>query len=169
MYVDSAAMNLVRNPEAFDVIVTSNMYGDILSDEASQVVGGLGVAPSANIGDDFALFEPVHGAAPDIAGKGIANPFAMILSVKMMLDWLGKTRHSEDCLRASEALLDAVYAVGESGVKTRDIGGNASTDQVAQNVSREILSRKASYENMGDQQGQERGMMRNLVKSTVKK
>jgi 3-isopropylmalate dehydrogenase len=159
MYVDSAAMNLIRNPEDFDVIVTSNMYGDILSDEASQVVGGLGVAPSANVGDEFALFEPVHGAAPDIAGKGIANPFAMMLSVKMMLDWLGKTKHSRDCLRGSEALLDAVYAVGESGVKTPDIGGRASTDQVAQSVSREILSRKASYENMS----QEQGLMKNLV------
>jgi 3-isopropylmalate dehydrogenase len=138
MYVDSAAMNLVRSPEAFDVIVTSNMYGDILSDEASQVVGGIGIAPSANIGDDFALFEPVHGAAPDIMGKGIANPLAMLLSVKMMLDWLGKTKRSQDCLRASAALLDAICVVGESGIKTPDIGGSAMTDEVARKISQEI-------------------------------
>ena len=80
MLVDAAAMNLIRIPESFDVIVTTNMYGDILSDEAAQLVGGLGMAPSANIGETFAIFEPVHGAAPDIAGKGIANPIAMILT-----------------------------------------------------------------------------------------
>ena len=74
MLVDSAAMNLIRDPESFDVIVTTNLYGDILSDEAAQLVGGLGMAPSANIGEDFALFEPVHGAAPDIAGKGTRQP-----------------------------------------------------------------------------------------------
>ena len=94
MYVDACAMNLIRQPEAFDVIVTTNLFGDILSDESSQVVGGLGMAPAANIGDDFALFEPVHGAAFDIAGKQIANPSSFILSVKMMLDWLGK-KHND--------------------------------------------------------------------------
>jgi 3-isopropylmalate dehydrogenase len=144
MYVDSAAMNLIRNPEEFDVIVTSNMYGDILSDEASQVVGGIGIAPSANIGDDFALFEPVHGAAPDIAGKGIANPLAMLFSVKMMLDWLGKTKRNQNCIRASSALLDAICAVGESGLKTPDIGGSASTDQVVRGISQVIKSNKIS-------------------------
>jgi 3-isopropylmalate dehydrogenase len=138
MYVDSAAMNLVRNPAAFDVIVTSNMYGDILSDEASQVAGGIGIAPSANIGDDFALFEPVHGAAPDIAGKGIANPVAMLLSAKMMLDWLGKTKQNQNCVRASSTLLDAICAAGESGVKTPDIGGSATTEEVAKRVSQNI-------------------------------
>ena len=97
MLVDSAAMNLIRDPLSFDVIVTTNLYGDILSDEAAQLVGGLGMTPSANIGEDFALFEPVHGAAPDIAGKGIANPVAMILTVAMMLDWLAKTRQDEAC------------------------------------------------------------------------
>lgn len=143
MYVDSAAMNLIRNPEAFDVIVTMNMYGDILSDEASALVGGLGVAPSANIGDHFALFEPVHGAAPDIAGSGTANPTAMLLSVKMMLDWLGnrKTKKkgaTRDYRRASEALQHAIFAVGESGVKTPDIGGSDGTDVVARAICVEI-------------------------------
>jgi 3-isopropylmalate dehydrogenase len=139
MYVDSAAMNLVRNPEAFDVIVTSNMYGDILSDEASQIVGGLGLAPSANMGEHFALFEPVHGAAPDIAGKGIANPIAMFLSIKMMLDWLANAKGNSDFTKASRTLEEAIRSVSASGVKTPDIGGNASTDQVARAISQEIL------------------------------
>jgi 3-isopropylmalate dehydrogenase len=144
MYVDSAAMNLIRNPEAFDVIVTTNMYGDILSDEASEVVGGIGTAPSANIGDNLALFEPVHGAAPDIAGKGVANPIAMLLSVKMMLDWLGKTKRNPDCNRASDALLDSISIVGESGVKTSDIGGSARTDEITRKICQEIKSKKLS-------------------------
>ncbi|RMW33186.1 MAG: isocitrate/isopropylmalate dehydrogenase family protein, partial [Candidatus Nitrosomarinus sp.] len=89
MYVDACAMNLIRQPEKFDVVVTTNLFGDILSDESSQVVGGLGMAPAANLGDNFALFEPVHGAAFDIAGQNIANPSSFLLSIKMMLDWLG--------------------------------------------------------------------------------
>lgn len=88
--VDSTAMNLIKHPEKFDVIVTTNMFGDILSDEASALIGGLGLAPSANIGDDKALFEPVHGSAPDIAGKGIANPMASILSIAMLFDYIGE-------------------------------------------------------------------------------
>ena len=87
MYVDACAMNLIRQPEKFDVVVTTNLFGDILSDESSQVVGGLGMAPAANLGDNFALFEPVHGAAFDIAGQNIANPSSFLLSIKMMLDW----------------------------------------------------------------------------------
>jgi 3-isopropylmalate dehydrogenase len=84
LYVDAASMNLIRNPEEFDVIVTTNLFGDILSDEAAQIVGGLGMGPSANIGENFALFEPVHGAAFDIAGKNAANPSSILLSTKMM-------------------------------------------------------------------------------------
>ncbi|MGD2142339.1 MAG: isocitrate/isopropylmalate dehydrogenase family protein, partial [Candidatus Bathyarchaeota archaeon] len=91
MIVDACAMNLLLNPEQFEVLVTTNMFGDILSDEAAGLVGGLGMAPSANIGDRKAIFEPVHGSAPDIAGKGVANPIAMILSASMMLDWLGES------------------------------------------------------------------------------
>jgi 3-isopropylmalate dehydrogenase len=115
-----------------------NMYGDILSDEASQLVGSLGVAPSANIGSNFALFEPVHGAAPDIAGKGISNPIAMLLSVKMMLDWIGAKWNSPNCVRASDALLNAIIFTGESGVRTPDIGGSSSTNEVAKAVCEEI-------------------------------
>ena len=89
MYVDACSMNLIRQPQEFDVIVTTNLFGDILSDESSQVVGGLGMAPAANLGDSFGLFEPVHGAAFDIAGQQIANPTSFILSIKMMFDWLG--------------------------------------------------------------------------------
>jgi 3-isopropylmalate dehydrogenase len=138
MYVDTAAMNLIRAPESFDVIVTTNMYGDILSDEASQLVGGLGVSPSANIGRKFALFEPVHGCAPDIAGKGIANPLAMILSVEMMLDWLSETRLCKRCHEAAQTLDKAICSIGASGIKTPDIGGRATTLQVAEAISKEI-------------------------------
>src|SRR5256886_4042903 len=89
LHIDIATAQLIKRPESFDVIVTTNLFGDILSDEAAQVVGGLGMAPAANIGDNFALFEPVHGAAFDIAGKQAANPSSFILSAKMMFEWLG--------------------------------------------------------------------------------
>jgi 3-isopropylmalate dehydrogenase len=89
VYVDAAALYLVQRPQDFDVLVTENMFGDILSDLAAGLVGGMGMAPSGDIGDECAVFQPSHGSAPDIAGKGIANPTASILSVAMMLDWLG--------------------------------------------------------------------------------
>lgn len=130
MLVDSAAMNLIRMPEKFDVIVTTNMYGDILSDEASQLVGGLGVSPSANIGEDFAIFEPVHGAAPDIAGKAQANPIAIILTSCMMLEWLSKTLGDGGCADAAAAIRKAVDRSLEMGTKTPDLGGTATTAEV---------------------------------------
>lgn len=135
MYVDACAMNLIRRPESFDVIVTTNLFGDILSDEAAEVVGGLGMAPAANIGDDFALFEPVHGAAFDIAGKGIANPSSFILSAKMMLDWLGKKYSDVKCLNAASKLESAVYDVVKKGIKTRDIGGDRTTMEFTKEVA----------------------------------
>jgi 3-isopropylmalate dehydrogenase len=138
MLVDSAAMNLLRDPLSFDVIVTTNLYGDILSDEAAQLVGGLGMTPSANIGADFALFEPVHGAAPDIAGKGVANPIAMILTVSMMLDWLSKTRHDQACSAGASAIRGAVNRVLETSTRTPDLGGKATTMQVADAVARAL-------------------------------
>ena len=104
MYVDACAMNLIRQPETFDVIVTTNLFGDILSDEAAQVVGGLGMAPAANIGDDFALFEPVHGAAFDIAGKQAANPSSFILSAKMMFEWLGMKNNDQKCFEVAKKI-----------------------------------------------------------------
>lgn len=130
MLVDSAAMNLIRMPERFDVIVTTNMYGDILSDEASQLVGGLGVSPSANVGENFAIFEPVHGAAPDITGKAKANPIAIILTSCMMLEWLYKTRKDDSCAQAAAAVRAAVDRSLEMGVKTPDLGGTATTAEV---------------------------------------
>jgi len=129
MYVDACAMNLIRQPETFDVIVTTNMFGDILSDESSQVVGGLGMAPAANIGDSFALFEPVHGAAFDIAGKGIANPSSFILSIKMMLDWLGNRNNDKKCIDVAGKLESTIYSVVKDGIRTKDIGGDKTTSE----------------------------------------
>src|SRR5574337_1135712 len=139
MYVDACAMNLIRQPESFDVIVTTNLFGDILSDEASQVVGGLGMAPAANIGDKFALFEPVHGAAFDIAGKNIANPSSFILSAKMMFEWLGTKNNDKSCHDAARKIEDAVYGIVKDGIKTKDIGGDKSTREFTQKVISRII------------------------------
>lgn len=140
MYVDACAMNLIRNPENFDVIVTTNLFGDILSDEAAQVVGSLGIAPAANIGDNFAIFEPVHGSAPDIAGKGIANPLSMILSARMMLDWLAMKNNDNKCVDAAQKIEDAVIKVLAKGIKTPDIGGNNKTEDVTNAILTELRS-----------------------------
>jgi len=140
MYVDACAMNLIRKPESFDVIVTTNLFGDILSDESAEVVGGLGMAPAANIGDDFALFEPVHGAAFDIAGKGIANPSSFILSAKMMLDWLGAKRGDQKCINAACKLESSVYGVVKKGFKTQDIGGDKTTAQFTKEIVSNLLN-----------------------------
>ncbi len=139
MYVDACAMNLIRQPESFDVIVTTNLFGDILSDEAAQVVGGLGMAPAANIGDNFALFEPVHGAAFDIAGKHAANPSSFILSAKMMFEWLGMKNNDDKCYAIAKKIEDAVYGVVRDGTKTKDIGGNKTTKEFAQQVVSKII------------------------------
>lgn len=130
MLVDACAMHIIRAPEKIDVLLTLNMYGDILSDEAAQIVGGLGLAPSANIGDKYALFEPVHGAAPDIAGKGIANPLSMILTVKMMLDYFGDKKNDYRMKKASQAIEEGVISSLKNDVKTPDIGGNSKTKDV---------------------------------------
>ncbi len=127
MLVDATAMRLLMNPERFDVIVTTNLFGDILSDEASGLVGGLGLAPSANIGDRHAIFEPVHGSAPDIAGKGIANPCATFLACALLLDHLGQTAAAQNVRQA------VTTALGE-GVRTPDLSGNATTDDVTNAV-----------------------------------
>ena len=134
MYVDACAMNLVRQPEKFDVIVTTNLFGDILSDVSSQVVGGLGMAPAANIGDDFALFEPVHGAAFDIAGQNIANPSSFLLSICMMTDWLGAKHKDSECIRAGKQLESVIFELVASGVKTRDIGGSKTTTEFTKEI-----------------------------------
>ncbi len=125
MIVDNCAMQLVRWPEQFGVLVMNNLYGDILSDLCAGLVGGLGVAPGANIGEMGAIFEPIHGTAPDIAGKGWANPTGMLLSATMLLDHIG-----EDAAAARlKAAMDAVLEKGE--VRTRDLGGKAGTDEYA--------------------------------------
>lgn len=133
-YVDAMAMALVRDPENYDVLLTPNMYGDILSDEAAQVAGGLGFAPSANIGESHSLFEPVHGSAPDIAGKGIANPYSMILAVGMMLSHLGERRGDRALLGASSDLEAAVERAVASGSLTPDVGGSKKTLEVAEDI-----------------------------------
>ncbi len=115
MYVDNAAMQLIKNPRQFDVVVTENMFGDILTDEASQIAGSLGMLPSASVGKTIGLYEPVHGSAPDIAGKGLANPLASILSVALMLDI------SFGCKKESEAVINAVDSVLKKGYRTSDI------------------------------------------------
>jgi len=135
MYVDACAMNLIRQPESFDVIVTTNLFGDILSDESSQVAGGLGMAPAANIGDNFALFEPVHGAAFDIAGKQIANPTSFILSIKMMLDWLGTKNNDQKCFDVAKKIESVVYDVVKDGIKTKDIGGDKTTSEFTNEIA----------------------------------
>ena len=123
--VDACAMKLVMNPWQFDVLVTTNLFGDILSDEIAGLVGGLGMAPGANIGEDAAIFEAVHGSAPDIAGKGIANPTALLMAAGMMLDHV-KRKDLGDRLR--QAIDDVL---NKDNVRTGDLGGKASTDQYA--------------------------------------
>ncbi len=138
MYVDACAMNLIRQPEQFDVIVTTNLFGDILSDESSQVVGGLGMAPAANIGDNFALFEPVHGAAFDIAGQNIANPSSFLLSIKMMLDWLGNKHNDSKCIEVGQKLESTIFNLVKTGVKTKDIGGDMGTVEFTKQITNNL-------------------------------
>jgi 3-isopropylmalate dehydrogenase len=127
VYVDAAALYLVQRPHTFDVIVTENMFGDILSDLAASLVGGMGMAPSADIGDECAVFQPAHGTAPDIAGKGIANPVATVLSVALMLEWLGH----EETSRAAEQVRRVVEAVlSDPARRTPDLGGTMTTRQM---------------------------------------
>ena len=133
-YVDATAMYLLTKPQEFDVIVTSNLFGDILSDASAGLVGGLGLAPSGNIGDNHGIFEPVHGSAPDIAGNNISNPIAMLLSVSMMLEYLNEDYWAEKVKVACENVLE------KGKVKTPDLGGNNKTMDVANEVIKEIKS-----------------------------
>lgn len=132
-YVDATAMYLITNPLNFDVIVSSNLFGDILSDESAGLVGGLGLAPSGNIGDKHGLFEPVHGSAPDIAGKGIANPCSMILSTAMMLDYIGE---KEIALKINKAVENIV---SKGNVLTPDLGGKAKTMEMTEAIVKEMI------------------------------
>ncbi len=134
-YVDAMALNLVMKPWQCDVLVTENMFGDILSDLIAALVGGMGMAPSADIGQHHAVFQPAHGTAPDIAGKGIANPSAMLLSAAMMLDWLA-VRHSDPVLadgaRAIESALEAAFV--SAAVRPHDFGGRSGTADITRAV-----------------------------------
>jgi 3-isopropylmalate dehydrogenase len=138
LYVDAAAMEIIRRPHAFDVIVTTNMFGDILSDEAAMTVGGLGMAPGANIGDRYALFEPIHGSAPSLAGKQIANPTSMILAAKLMLKWLSRRHSDPTLLKAAESLEDALTRTLLDKILTQDLGGTARTNEFGKAVAKNI-------------------------------
>ena len=131
-YVDATAMYFLTNPEKFDVIVTTNLFGDILSDEGAGLVGSLGLIPSANIGANGGLFEPVHGSAPNMAGQGLANPTAMILSAIMMLEYLGEKEAADT---VDKALLEVL---SEGKTVTKDLGGNASTMEMGEAVKNKI-------------------------------
>lgn len=134
MYVDACAMNLIRNPQDFDVIITSNLFGDIISDEAAQVVGGLGMGPAANIGNDFGVFEPVHGAAFDIEGKNISNPTSILLSARLMLQWLGTERDDMKATLEGDRIENAILRMLIENKKTKDLGGTLTTKEFTSNV-----------------------------------
>ena len=128
-------MDLIRNPDSHDIVLTTNLYGDILSDEAAQLVGGLGMGPAANIGYNYGLFEPVHGAAFDIAGKNIANPSSILLSTKLMLDWLSERYHDRETHIAGQLIENSIVKLLISNRKTKDLGGEISTQQFTSLVS----------------------------------
>jgi 3-isopropylmalate dehydrogenase len=133
-YIDATALDLIRKPWTFDVLVMENMFGDIISDLGGGLVGGMGVAPCAEIGDEHALFQPSHGSAPDIAGTGQANPTAMLLSAAMMLDWLGERHRSETLTEASLALEEAVDRAYEKAIRPVEFGGSHGTRAIVEAV-----------------------------------
>jgi len=134
MYVDNCAMQLVRAPKQFDVIVTTNMFGDILSDEASMLTGSIGMLPSASVGGNTAMYEPIHGSAPDIAGKGLANPLAAILSVGMMF------KYSFDREEVNTKIESAVESVLDQGIRTRDIMSREMTEVSTQEMGDKVVA-----------------------------
>jgi 3-isopropylmalate dehydrogenase len=135
--VDTAAMHLVMRPEEFDVVLCTNLYGDILSDLAGGLVGGLGMAPGLNAGDDKAMAQAVHGSAPDIAGRQVANPYAIIISAKMLLDWLAAKHGQEGLARAARRIDEAVdRTISEGKHLTPDIGGDASTHEMGDAIAK---------------------------------
>ncbi|MCD6435214.1 MAG: NAD-dependent isocitrate dehydrogenase, partial [Clostridiales bacterium] len=130
--IDNMCMQMVMNPSQFDIIVTMNLYGDILSDLGAGLVGGLGLIPSANIGNEIAIFEAVHGSAPDIAGKNLANPVAITLSAAMMLRYLGETKAA----KSIEKSIDTVLFNGN--IRTKDLGGNNTTTEIKDAIIQEM-------------------------------
>jgi 3-isopropylmalate dehydrogenase len=135
LYVDAASMRLIKEPETFDVFCTCNMFGDILSDEAAQLVGGLGMAPGANVGDNFGLFEPIHGSAPNRTGKHTANPLSMVLSAKLMLEWLGEKYTDPKCIKAAAAIEKGVIYALENHQSVPDLGGKTTTIGMAEAIA----------------------------------
>ncbi len=138
LYVDAAAMRLIKEPQEFDVLCTCNMFGDILSDEAAQLIGGLGMAPGANVGDNFALFEPIHGSAPTRVGKQTANPLSEILAAEMMLDWLGGRHNDPKCKMAASGIEAAVVKTLKDGNTVPDLGGSITTIAMAEAIAEAI-------------------------------
>jgi 3-isopropylmalate dehydrogenase len=140
IYVDACSAMLVRRPWDFDVLVMENMFGDILSDLTAGLIGGMGMAPSADIGDKHAVFQPCHGTAPDIMGRGLANPTAMILSAAMMLDWLADRHGHEGAAQAARAIEGAVDRAFAAGLKACEFGGRDGTAAIANGVLRALDS-----------------------------
>jgi isocitrate dehydrogenase (NAD+) len=138
--IDAGCMKLVQDPTQFDVLLLQNLYGDVISDLCAGLVGGLGVVPGANIGHECAVFEAVHGSAPDIAGKGVANPLALLMSSVMMLNHLAETRDDDRCKKSAERIRDAYNSALSNGIKTRDLGGQLDTECFAS----EIIDRLAN-------------------------
>ncbi len=138
-YVDAFTVHQVRRPDFYDVVAAENMFGDIISDLGAGTIGGMGMAPSADVGDRYGVFQPSHGTAPDIAGEGIANPVAQILSASMMLTWLGMKKDDEVARQAARHIDETVGRVLESKTShTADVGGQARTEQVGDAVASEI-------------------------------
>jgi len=132
--IDAGCMHLVQDPTQFDILLLENLYGDVVSDLCAGLVGGLGIVPGANYGDDTAFFEAVHGSAPDIAGKNIANPLALLMSAVMLLNYLAEFEDNQDAATAAELIRHAYDLALREGQKTRDLGGTLSTDEFAKAV-----------------------------------
>jgi len=145
VYTDAMAFMQIVRPHLFDVVVAENMFGDIISDLGAGTIGGMGIAPSADLGDEFGLFQPVHGTAPDIAGKGIANPVGQILSVGMMLEWLGQQNKDADCMSAAKAIEEAVGSMLLNPQHhTTDLGGTAKTVDIGNAVVNELRKKSST-------------------------
>jgi len=140
LYIDNAAMLMVTSPGRFDVIVMENQFGDIVSEIAAGLAGGLGIAPSADIGPAHAVFQPSHGTAPDIAGRGLANPIAAILSAALLLDHLATTKNNPACHHAADAIRTATAKTLDQGPKTRDLGGTATTTEVTEAITQALIT-----------------------------
>ena len=138
LIIDAGCMKLVQDPSRFDMLLLENLYGDIVSDLCAGLVGGLGVVPGANLGDELSVFEAVHGSAPDIAGQGIANPLALMMSAVMMLNHLAETDDDERCRLAAERIKDAYNRALAEGARTRDLGGELDTDGFVEAVIKRL-------------------------------